>query len=215
MVYVDKGNSFPVANLLRITKVKVASHGNNQSYLISLEESNSNGILRTFEIDFTEFNVSQESVTRTLNSHGYVISSFKFSNHFREWIAQEVQRFINNNLIEYYHKNLGFTTMTDGTNRFLLGDTMYRGKPSIFVDQNFKFKTGTKEEYQGFLNENILRHAETRLALAIGLSSVVSSDMKDYGDLGTMVLNFTGQSSTGKTTIIQYQYKIKTHSITL
>lgn len=204
MVYVDKGNSFPVANLLRITKVKVASHGNNQSYLISLEESNSNGILRTFEIDFTEFNVSQESVTRTLNSHGYVISSFRFSNHFRDWISEEVQRFINSNQVEYYHKNLGFTTMNDGTKRFLLGNTTYLGKPSIFIDQNFKFKTGTPQEYMSFLKREILPHFETRLAFTIGLASVISSDLMEHGDIGTMVLNFSGQSSTGKTTIIQF-----------
>lgn len=204
MLYVDKGLSIPVANLLRITKARVASHGNNQSYLLSLEESTTNGVLRTFEIDFTEFNASQESVTRTFNSKGYVTSSFRFSNHFRDWISKELQHLINTNQVEYYHKNLGFTTMTDGTKRFLLGDTIYKGKPSIFVDDNFKFKLGAIQDYLSFLKEEILPHFETRLGFTIGLASVLSSYLMEYGDIGTMVLNFSGQSSTGKTTITQF-----------
>ncbi len=203
MLFVEKGISFPVANLLRVTNAKVASHGNNQSYLLSLEESNPQGVLRTFEIDFTEFNVSQESVTKTLNSHGYVVSSFKFSNHFRDWVAQELQHLINSHQVEYYHTNLGFTTMSDGTKRFLLGDMIYRGKPSIFTDDKFKFKFGTEQDYLNFLKKDILPHFETRFALTLGLASVVSSDLMEYGDIGTMVLNFTGQSSTGKTTMTQ------------
>ena len=204
MLYVEKGVSYTVANLLRITKVRVASHGDNQSYLVSLEESTPNGVLRTFEIDFTEFNASQESVTKTLNSKGYVISSFRFSNHFRDWISEQLQHLINTNQVEYYHKNLGFTTMTDGTKRFLLGDTIYKGKPSIFVDDNFEFKHGTSQDYMNFLKREILPHFETKLAFTIGLASVLSSDLMEYGDIGTIVLNFSGQSSTGKTTITQF-----------
>ena len=63
-------------------------------------------------------------------------------------------------------------------------------KPSIFIDQNFKFKTGTPQEYMSFLKREILPHFETRLAFTIGLASVISSDLMEHGDIGTMVLNF-------------------------
>jgi hypothetical protein len=204
MLAVFSDGEVSVGNLLQIKNVKVACHGDNQSYLVTLEESIATGVLRTFEINFTEFNTSQEAATQIFNKNGYILSSFKYTNHFREYIAQEIQEKIRTGQVDYYHTNLGFTIMSDGTKRFLLGDTTYKGKYSTFVDRNFKFKTGTKVDYQAFLDKHILPYAETRLALAIGLSSVASSDLMEYGDLGTMVLNFTGQSSTGKTTIIQF-----------
>ena len=192
-----------VGNLLQIKNVKVACHGDNQSYLVTLEESIATGVLRTFEINFTEFNASQEAATHMFNKNGYVLSSFKYTNHFREYIAQEIQDKVRSGQVEYYHTNLGFTTMSDGTKRFLLGDINYNGKTSSFIEKNFKFKAGTCEDYHDFLEEHILPHKETRLALAIGLSSVAASELKEYGDIGTMIFNFTGQSSTGKTTMLQ------------
>jgi hypothetical protein len=204
MLAVFSDGAVSVGNLLQIKNVKVACHGDNQSYIVTLEESIATGVLRTFEINFTDFNTSQEAANQIFNKNGYVLSSFKYTNHLREYIAQEIQDRVRAGQVDYYHTNLGFTIMSDGTKRFLLGDTTYKGKTSTFVDRNFKFRIGTKQEYKGFLDEHILPYTETRLALAIGLSSVASSDLMEYGDIGTMVLNFTGQSSTGKTTIIQF-----------
>ena len=192
-----------VGNLLQIKNVKVACHGDNQSYLVTLEESIATGVLRTFEINFTDFNTSQEAANQMLNKNGYVLSSFKYTNHMREYIAQEIQNRVRTGQVDYYHNNLGFTIMSDGTKRFLLGDTAYKGKTSTFVEHNYKFKMGTKEDYQRFLDEHILPYKETRLAFAIGLSSVAASELREYGDIGTMIFNFTGQSSTGKTTMLQ------------
>jgi len=192
-----------VGNLLQIKNVKVACHGDNQSYLVTLEESIATGVLRTFEINFTEFNTSQEAATQIFNKNGYVLSSFKYTNHFREYIAQQIIESVRLGNVDYYHSNIGFTTMSDGTKRFLLGDATYRNKISTFIEHNFKFKMGTKEDYQRFLDQHILPYKETRLAFAIGLSSVAASELREYGDIGTMIFNFTGQSSTGKTTMLQ------------
>jgi hypothetical protein len=204
MLAVSDDGMFIVSNLLRIIKVKVASHGFNQSYLLTLEESTSKGVLRTFDLDFTEFNASMEAAGQLLNKNGFVISSFKFTNHFREYIAQELQDFIERDEVEYYHRSLGFTTMTDGSRRFLLGDAKYKGRMSTYTESTFQFKHGSAEAYEEFLTEYILPYFETRLALTIGLSSIIASDLGEYGDTGTIVLNLCGQSSTGKTTIMQF-----------
>lgn len=193
-----------VGNLLQIKSIKVASHGDNQSYLVTLEESIASGVLRTFEINFTEFNASQEAATQILNKSGYVLSSFKYANHIRDYLATEIQDKLRLGQLDYYHSSLGFTRMSDGTKRFLLGDTTYRGKVSTFIDPNFKFTEGLMGDYIAFLSTDIMPYFETRLAFVLGLSSVVSSDLMEYGDIGTMVLNLSGQSSTGKTTIAQF-----------
>jgi putative DNA primase/helicase len=204
MLAVSDDGMFIVSNLLRMTKVKVASHGSNQSYLMTLEESSPSGVLRTFDLDFTEFNASMEAAGQLLNKNGFVISSFKFTNHFRDYIALELQGFIERDEIEYYHRSLGFTVMTDGTRQFLLGDALYRGRMSTYIESTFRFKQGQPEHYEDFLVKEILPHFETRLALNIGLSSIVASDLGEYADTGTVVLNLSGQSSTGKTTIMQF-----------
>ncbi|MBE0700913.1 MAG: DUF927 domain-containing protein [Acholeplasmataceae bacterium] len=204
MVAVFTDGQVTVGNLLQIKQVKVASHGDNQSYLVTLEESIASGVLRTFEINFTEFNNSQETAIQIFNRNGYLLSSFKYANHLRDYISQEIQEMIKLGQVDYYHTNLGFTKMSDGTDYFLLGDTTYNGRVSTFVDKKFNFVQGTAQDYSEFLSEQILPYFETRLALTIGLSSVVASDLKEHGDLGTMVFNFTGQSSTGKTTALQF-----------
>lgn len=204
MVAVFDDGEVVVGNLLQIKNVKVASHGDSQSYMVTLEESTASGVLRTFEVNFTEFNSSQESANSILNKRGYVLSSFKYANHFREYIAQQIQEMIKVGKIDYYHTNLGFTKMSDGSEYFLLGDVQYNGRVSTFVDKKFKFVLGEYQDYLDFLSKEILPFFETRLALTIGLSSVAASDLEQYGDIGTMVFNFTGQSSTGKTTVLQF-----------
>ena len=193
-----------VGNLLTITRVSVMSHGGNQSYLMELTEKDLSGVIRVFSLDYTEFNSSMETSGRLLNQNGYVLSSFKFNNHLREYISQQLQRRLSSGKLEYHHTNLGFTQMSDTSRTFLLGDTVYKGKRSKFVDRDAHFVKGEATRYDAFLAEHIYPYFETRLALILGLSSVAASDLKLYGDLGTIVLNLSGRSSTGKTTITQF-----------
>jgi len=203
MVAVFSDGEVDVSNLLKINKVRVASHGKTQSYILSLEESTPSGVLRTFDIDFTLFNASLESATTIFNQNGFIITSFKYVNHFREYIASELLQMIRNGNVEYYHTNLGFTIMNDGKKRFLLGKTAYNNSTSTYLDPNFQFQKGTMKDYLTFLDGLILPYFETRLALTLGLASVVSSYLMEHADVGTIVLNLYGQSSTGKTTIAQ------------
>lgn len=198
----SKNMTYPVGNLLEIIQVKVSSHDDNQSYDLTLVESTPTSILRTFNIDFTEFNNSQESALNVLSKNGYIVP-FNYVNFYRVHFAFELQQWINSNQVEYYHSNLGFTTMKNGTKTFLLGDTQYLGKVSTYIDTSFKFQKGSIKDYQTFLDNQVLPFFETRLALTLGLASIVSSDLKDYADVGTIVLNLIGQSSTGKTTAAQ------------
>jgi hypothetical protein len=204
MDFVYDNGIIRVGNLLYISRVSVMSHGDNQSYLLELTEEDLRGVVRIFALNYTEFNSSMETAGRILNVNGYVLASFKYNNHIREYISRQLQRRLAKHKVEYHHTNLGFTTMSDHSKVFLLGDTTYKGKPSKFVDQSTEFTRGNAEKYHAFLHEHIYPYFETRLALVLGLSSVAASDLKLYADIGTIILNFSGRSSTGKTTITQF-----------
>ena len=75
---------------------------------------------------------------------------------------------------------------------------------SLYADRNFKFISGSKEDYDSFLRSHILPYESMRFALVLGLSSIAASYLKDFADVGTILINLSGASSTGKTTTAQF-----------
>ena len=104
--------------------------------------------------------------------------------------------------INYKHKSLGFFDDT-GKTVFLLEQNILKHGTSKYFKDDFEFSKGSMKDYHKFLKEEILPNQLTQLALVIGLSSVTSSYLKDYADVGTILVNFSGRSSTGKTTMSQ------------
>lgn len=161
------------------------------------------GITREFLIDFGSAIKSQETMLEELTKREYFIS-FKFVNALRDFLIVSAQHAQSVQSYQFYHETLGYLKENGQPVKFLLGDTTHMNQISRYADRNFKFISGSKQDYDQFLNDHILPFQSMRFALVLGLSSVAASYLKDYADVGTMLINLSGASSTGKTTTAQF-----------
>ena len=105
---------------------------------------------------------------------------------------------------EYRHTKLGWHNI-DGNDCFLYDDnTMVNGHRSI-CERDFQFTAGSREIYEQLLRETVFPSKELTLAYILGFSAVVVSrlDKLKIVELGTIVVNVSGKSSIGKSTIEQ------------
>lgn len=105
---------------------------------------------------------------------------------------------------ELHHSKLGWHTI-DGNEYFLYDDkTLINGQPSI-CDREFDFTAGKKERYEELLTDIVFPRKELTLAYILGFSAVVVSrlDKLKIAELGTVVINVSGKSSMGKSTMEQ------------
>lgn len=206
MIYRSKEYDSIAGDLLLIEHVKVFSHGGNNS--IKLGMISTDGINKNrFEIDYTNIAVSNESAMKELTYNGYVVLSSTYIKGYRDYISMELFNF-DKSKYTYYHTSLGYTHMKDGTKMFLLGKSKYQNSVSHYIDDNFDFIKGTLTNQMDFIKTTVISNIEMKLALVLSLSSIVMSDLKDYADLGTTVINLNGKSSTGKTTAVQFMASI-------
>lgn len=107
-----------------------------------------------------------------------------------------------NDLYEYRHNSLGWFEY-QGRKLFLYDKTQIDCTHISKYEKPFSFRSGNEKEYVEFLKNEIFPVPTLALALSIGYSSVVASILKDSCDIGTIIVNLCGASSTGKTTAEQ------------
>jgi hypothetical protein len=157
-----------------------------------------------FIVNLSKTIKSQESILEELTSREFFIS-YKYANALREYIIHSAQRAQTAMQYQYYHETLGYYKEEGKKPIFLLGDTnLTNGLKSLYNDDNIKFRSGSAHDYDAFMNEHILPFKNMRFALVLGLTSVIASYLKDFADVGTILINLSGASSTGKTTTAQF-----------
>jgi len=204
MDYIDKeGYITPnVCNLIYVKSIIKMIDAADVDMQVILETV-SNGQTIEMQMDYSTLIQSQESLLKELSRLGYLMN-FKFANPMREYLYFSAQSAQNNNNYTQYHSTLGFLDCSPNPPAFLLGNTVFNGISSTYLDAKMKFTTGQSTDYQKFLDDYILPYDTMRYALILGLSSVAASYLKDYADVGTVLLNLSGPSSTGKTTTAQF-----------
>ena len=101
--------------------------------------------------------------------------------------------------IEYQNQVLGWYTYK-GQEYYFFDETHFNGEYATSAREDFLFQKGSREVYMDFLRDTIFPSVELSLALSIGYSAVVVSRLKPVCDLGTLIVNVSGVSSTGKST---------------
>lgn len=204
MDYIDaKGAIIPgVSDLIKVKSIIRYIDQPDISTRVVLEVT-SMGNQREFIIDFGKSIKSQETMLEELTKREYFIS-FKFVNALRDYLISSAQYAQSIQSYQFYHETLGYLKVDGQPIKFLLGDTRYMNQVSLYADRNFKFISGNKADYDDFMKTHILPFESMRFALVLGLSSVAASYLKDYADVGTMLINLSGASSTGKTTTAQF-----------
>ena len=103
------------------------------------------------------------------------------------------------NAISYQNSVLGWYPF-GGQQVFFYDTTHFNGNYAETSRKNIKFSAGSKDVYLNFLKETVFPSVELSLALSIGYSAVVASRLSSTYDLGTIIVNLCGISSTGKST---------------
>ena len=101
--------------------------------------------------------------------------------------------------VEYQNKVLGWYQY-QGKDYYFFDETYFADKYATSAREEFLFQKGSREVYMDFLRNTIFPSVELSLALSIGYSAVVVSRLKPVCDLGTLIVNVSGVSSTGKST---------------
>lgn len=104
--------------------------------------------------------------------------------------------------VKYAHKHLGWY-YKDGvrTNTFFLKNAIGEVKSTYIGEYKLTAK-GELEEYVSFIKDELLGNPYLQLALVIGLSAPVLSIIADETDMENLFVNFSGNSSTGKSTAL-------------
>ena len=123
------------------------------------------------------------------------IYAFEISNY----ICNSYQQCIMKDEVEYQNKVLGWYTY-QGQEYYFFDETYFADKYATSSREEFLFQKGSREVYMDFLRNTIFPSVELSLALSIGYSAVVVSRLKPVCDLGTLIVNVSGVSSTGKST---------------
>jgi hypothetical protein len=160
------------------------------------------GIPFRFNLLIAALSSQERANEEFLRNHYFV--NFKYINDFRVYLTQAARKLLEEGSVIFTYGSLGFYPY-EGQRLFLLGDTpLPNGSIAKYHDSKFKFVAGDSQDYMDFLKQQILPTIPTQAALVLGLTATVASRMKDLVDVQTIILNITGASSTGKTTIAQF-----------
>ena len=150
-----------------------------------------------FILDTSEL-YSKEPLLRRLNEY-HVTMDPKWEPLVKAYLVDEYNKAKYANKISFEYDTLGWHTF-NGRNYYLCGYRSIGGHNYYYSNDALVFRRGSETEYTDFLNRIVYPNPRLSLAMAIGYSSVVNARLNLNSLRETIVVNFCGASSTGKTT---------------
>ena len=151
----------------------------------------------SFELSVVGLSDDRELPKLLASKHVPVIR--KERSNVQSYLITRYNELLKQKQIEYRHSQLGWFKYED-SDLFLLQNNELNGVISNCDRKCFEFQRGEVETYLTFLDEIVYTNHNLALAVTIGLSAVVVSRLKNAIDIGTIICNFSGRSTTGKTT---------------
>lgn len=147
--------------------------------------------------------IETKEFMRLMYNHLFTFSS-SFVEKIKYYINSEVIKCKEQGAVSYETGTLGWqTTPESDTRKFILQSGMINNKAIKYYDESLSFKKGTEEGQLDFIKTQIIPYQETRLAMTLGLASIVASYIEPYKHTGTLIFNVSGKTSTGKSTIAE------------
>lgn len=138
-----------------------------------------NGNTRTFEIPFTVFN--KKEVFQNEFFKNMVFFNLNYVSHLQRYLMEECREVQQNNATQMLTKELGWQNFENVNDRmFVLESTVINNTTIKYYDESLKFQNGTYERQLKFIKDEILPYPETRLAMVLGLSSIVAGYVEPY-----------------------------------
>ena len=150
-----------------------------------------------------EIITSKDVFCRGLTKH-LVFFNLKYILSLQNYLNGQIRllRKLGGSAMEY--DELGWQTLQEnGKEQFVLENCFIDGTLYEYKDKTIEFRKGTIAGQKAFLDAEILPYKHTRLAMTLGLSSIVAGYIEDTLGIGSLVINVCGRSSTGKSTITE------------
>lgn len=165
-----------------------------EKWLISVNDHNK----RRYAFELSASSVHQPNITAELCNNGITISPF-WQDVVISHLLYGRKKCEETNSILYQNQVLGWYTFND-KEYYFYDKTDFYGNYAETKRKKYIFQKGEKETYLQFLKETVFPSTELSLALTIGYSAVVVSRLNSEQDLGTIIVNLCGRSTTGKST---------------
>ena len=189
-----------VAPLMEVDKVAMQLENANAAATLHVNVNLYNTKAYSFDLPLADC-ADTKAFTTTLINNGCAINS-PLEGRLAEHFKNEYVKCLRKGNIEYKHKRLGWYEH-NGKYYYLYDQNDIDGITSTCALEDFRFSKGSRDVYERFLKDVVYPVPTLSIAMAIGYSAVLASRLnKDY-DIGTIVVNFCGASSTGKTTAEQ------------
>ena len=133
-----------------------------------------------------------------LNKHKITINP-KWKDCIVDYLHESYMDCIFNGRIEYENHCLGWYPF-QGQEYYFFDKTDFNGTKATTDREKMLFQSGNRNVYMQFLQDTVFPSTVLSLALTIGYSAVVVSRLRKEFDLGTIIVNLCGISSTGKST---------------
>lgn len=202
-VVTQAGNLVSVCNLFEVGKVVLPMNLNEEyETRVLIHPVGNHKYITDFYITMSQL-ADPSALTRRFYNNMIIFSSY-WTDCVQEYIQQEVAEALKKGNYIYHTGIIGWQNIPNVPKKeFILDELNHNGIKIQYYDSNLLFKKGTQEKQIDFIINQVIPHKETRLAMVLGLSSVVASYLEQFKSIGTLVINVCGKSSTGKSTIAE------------
>ena len=187
-------NVAPIFDIVAIIRSVEDPYGLD-SWLIEVNNRNK----RTYKFEVSSDCVYQPNLLAILSKNGLNIHPC-YAEAVADHLLYQHRQCEDTDSIVYRNKVLGWYPF-EGQTYYFYDKTSFGGNTAITTRKEFEFQRGDEATYLQFLKDTVFPSTELSLALAIGYSAVVVSRLNgEEADLGTILVNLCGTSSTGKST---------------
>lgn len=113
----------------------------------------------------------------------------------------EIESKISDKDVMYVHNNLGWYT-EENQLLFKKYETPYHNTITSYIGQLLIQPQGSWDEYEAMLKKHVLKSPQLTFAFICGLSAAINGLSEYFCDGETIIVHFSGGSSTGKTTAV-------------
>ena len=166
---------------------------------IEIEVNDHNRRQFSFIISTASFYDNNVSIKKIFSNNKLVLTTFLGDRIICEHLIYDYELCMQNQLIYYTYDVIGWY-MYEKKEYFLYDNTIFADGSQGFSSRKISFCKGDKAIYEKFLQDVVYKRKELSLAMAIGYSAVITAKLKDVLDVGTIIVNLCGASSTGKST---------------
>ena len=203
-VVVDGSNTlyFDVCCFLRVDAITRDIDSNKSTVRIFASDG-----FDTWTFDGELSALEPKNLFKFLSDNGIVVKP-KYVDDLAEYLIDEINVKINTGSTSYVHSKVGWNKTFGKMAFFGKGAyNAYSNNHPLQSDyQGYKFEEigekGQLKIYEDMINKHVLTNSNLKLAYAVGFTSPITALLEDDSTINSIIINFSGESSKGKSTAL-------------